>query len=75
MDGANEPVREVDVFTRGEAIHVTGLAAVLIDRIACAADRINRIAIGRVVGHIAHRKVHLELRESGEAVRLDDAMR
>jgi hypothetical protein len=73
MVGSGANVQEVDVFTRGEAMHVTGLAAVLIDRIAHAADRINRIQIGRVVGHIANRKVHLELRESGEAVRLDDA--
>jgi hypothetical protein len=68
----DRPVQEVDVFTCGQAIHVTGRAAVLIDRIARAADRINRIVIGRVVGHIANRKVHLELRESGEAVRLED---
>jgi hypothetical protein len=61
---------EVDVFTAGEAIHITGRAAVLIDRIARTAERINGIAIGRVVGHIANRKVHLELRESGEVVRL-----
>jgi hypothetical protein len=67
---ANVP--EVDVFSRGEAVHVTGLAAALIDRIARAADRINRIAVGRVVGHIAHRKIHLELRESGEVVRLGE---
>jgi hypothetical protein len=67
---ANIP--EVDVFSRGEAIHVTGLAAVLIDRIARAADRINRITIGRVVAHVANRKLHLELRESGEVVRLEE---
>jgi hypothetical protein len=70
MVGSNASIDEVDVFTHGEAIHVTGLAAVLIDRIARAADRINRIQVGRVVGHIANRKIHLELRESGEAVRL-----
>jgi hypothetical protein len=72
MVGSSANVHEVDVFTGGEAIRVTGLAAVLFDRIARAADRINRIAIGRVVGHIAHRKIHLELRESGEVVRLGD---
>jgi hypothetical protein len=64
--------QEVDVFSGGEALHVTGRAAVLIDRIARLADRVNRIAVGRVVGHIANRKIHLELRESGEAVRLEE---
>ena len=64
--------QDVDFFTGGEAIHVTGLAAVLIDRIAHAADRINRIAVGRVVGHIAHCRSHLEFRESGEAVRIGE---
>jgi hypothetical protein len=45
---------------------------VLVGRIARAADKINKIAVGRVVGHIAHHKVHLEYRESDEAVRLND---
>jgi hypothetical protein len=72
MIAPSPTVTEVDVFTRGQALHITGYAAVLIDAIAWAAARINQIGIGRVVGHIANKKVHLELRESGEAVRLEE---
>jgi hypothetical protein len=72
MVGPSDNRQEADVFYRGQAIHVTGPAAVLVGRIAHAADRINRITIGRVVGHIANRKIHLEIRESGEVVRLEE---
>jgi hypothetical protein len=68
----NDNHHEADVFYRGQAIHVIGPAAVLVGRIARAADRVNKIVIGRVVGHIANRKVHLEYRESDEMVRLDE---
>ena len=49
MPGLHDNPHEADVFYRGQAIHVTGPAAVLVGRIARAADRINKIAIGRVV--------------------------
>ncbi len=71
MIGPSENHQEADVFYRGQALHVTGPAAVLVGRIARAADRINRISIGRVVGHLANKKVHLEYRESDETVRLE----
>jgi hypothetical protein len=72
MAGPHENPHEADVFYCGEAIHVTGPAAVLVGRIARAADRVNQIRVGRVVGHIANKKVHLEYRESDEAVRLEE---
>jgi hypothetical protein len=72
MVGSSDNHQEADVFYRGQAIHITGPAAVLIGRMAHAADRINRITIGRVVGPIANRKVHLEYRESDETVRLEE---
>jgi ABC-type uncharacterized transport system permease subunit len=72
MAGLNDNPHEADVFYRGQAIHVTGLAAVLVGRIARAADRVNQITIGRIVGHIANGKVHLKYRESDETVRLEE---
>jgi hypothetical protein len=72
MIGSSDNPHEADAFSRGQAIHVTGPAAVLVGRIACAADRINKNVIGRVFAHIAHRKMRLEYRGSEETVRLEE---
>jgi hypothetical protein len=61
--------RSVTVSAAGQRLEVSGLAAALIVLIAVHAKRINLLTVGRVVGHVANGKVHLEFRESSEPVR------
>jgi hypothetical protein len=62
----------VTVSSRAQHLEVRGLAAALIVLIAVHAARINQLAVGRVVGHIANGKVHLEFRESSEPIRIEE---
>lgn len=61
----------VTVTAGTESFRVTGRAAVLIGLVAAHADRINALAVGKVVANVAQRQVKLELVESLPAVRLE----
>jgi hypothetical protein len=67
---ANAP--PVTVTARGQRLEVRGLAAALIVLIAVHAARINQLTVGRVVGHVANGKVHLEFRESSAPIRIEE---
>jgi hypothetical protein len=62
---------KVTVTALGQRLEVGGLAAALIVLIAVHAARINRLTVGRIVGHVANGKVHIELRESLPSVRIE----
>jgi hypothetical protein len=62
----------VTVMAHGQQLEVHGLAAALIVLIAVLAAHINHLTVGRVVGHVANGKVHLELSESLPSVRLEE---
>jgi hypothetical protein len=62
----------VTVSAAGQHLEVHGLAAALIVLIAVHAARINQLTVGRVVGHVANGKVHLEFRESSEPIRIEE---
>jgi hypothetical protein len=67
-----EAFPEVTVLAEGERVVVRGIAAVLIAPIVLHAAHINAITLGRVVAHIANRKLHLETRHSHPSVRLGE---
>jgi hypothetical protein len=65
-------VPPVTVMALGQHLEVRGLAAALIVLIAVHAARINQLTVGRVVGHVANGKIHLEFRESSEPIRIEE---
>jgi hypothetical protein len=64
-------VQSVIVMIGSLPIEVPGKAAVIIARIAEHAARVNGIGVGRVVAHLSAGKIHVEFRESTEAIRLE----
>jgi hypothetical protein len=72
MSWTERPHPAVTVLAGSERLDVRGPAALLIGMVARHAERINRIAIGRVVAHLANQKVHLEFRESSAPIRIEE---
>jgi hypothetical protein len=67
-----DAIQSVIVIIGTLQIEVHGRAAVMIARIAQHAARINAIGVGRVVAHLSASKIQVELRESTEAIRLEE---
>jgi hypothetical protein len=72
MSWTDRPRPAVTVLAGSERLEVRGPAALVIGLVARHAERINQIAIGRVVAHLANTKVHLEFRESSEPIRIEE---
>jgi hypothetical protein len=65
------PARDVTVTAGTQSFRVTGHAALIIALVAAHANRVNAIAVGKLVAHIANDQVKLEKRENLIPVELD----